>query len=374
MKAEEFSLAVKLLFENFWIIRADQPEDYNFLRRHQQFLQKEFRQRFGMNVIIRPQYIQLLKRPFELSSWMGDNGFTTTMDFALFCCGMAYVEELEADTPFMMDDLVGNLQLNVPEELAVDWNNYNHRKSLVRAVQKMEKLRLIEKIEGEVAAFEQSEENVEILFVTTVMARNFLARAPKSYSQYENFADFKKDLDQSRESLERNQLVYQKLLMSPQIQRTAENEDFFVLMRNYYRYTQEYIESHTDFHFELYRDYAAFTLEQRDNWQALFPSRQVVDEILIQLATLVRQDEIEPTAYGEVSFTKEQWEKLLQDLRKQYLSYWSKEFSQMSFSQLSQTLLRRGISWGLLRKEEDKIIVEPAFGRLVAEMRLEDDK
>ena len=63
MSPDEFRRAFKLLFENFWIIRKQQPEDYAFLRRNQLAIQKELRQRFGMNLIVRPQYIQLLKRP-----------------------------------------------------------------------------------------------------------------------------------------------------------------------------------------------------------------------------------------------------------------------------------------------------------------------
>lgn len=374
MKPEEFAFAVKLLVENFWIIREDQPENYNFLRRHQQYIQREFRQRFGLNITIRPQYIQLLKRPFHLEAWMGNNDFITPMDFTLFCCGMAFVEELETEAPFMMDELVQNLQLMVPEELVVDWNNYNHRKSLVRAVKKMEQLRLIEKIEGEVSDFEQSEQNLEILFNTTPMARAFLARAPQSYTQYGTFDAFKEDLERSRSSLERNQVIYQRLLMVPQIRRTTENEDIFALMRNYYRFTQEYVGNNTLFHFELYRDYAAFTLELRDNWQELFPSRKVVDEVLIQLATILRQEELEPTPYGEVYLTEDQWHKLVKALQVNYCTYWSKEFSEMTLKQLSDILFARGASWGLFEKLESQIIIQPAFGRLVAEMRKENDE
>ncbi|MGC6768956.1 TIGR02678 family protein [Enterococcus sp. LJL51] len=372
MKPEEFGLAVKLLVENFWIIREDQPENYNFLRRHQQYIQREFRSRFGLSITIRPQYIQLLKRPFELEAWMGNNEFSAPMDFSLFCCGMAFVEELEVEAPFMMEELIQTIQLMVPVELVVDWNNYNHRKSLVRAVKKMERLRMIKKIEGDVSAFEQSEQNLEILFTTTPMARAFLARAPQSYTQYETFDAFKEDFEQSRSSLERNQVIYQRLLMTPQIRRTPENEDIFALMRNFYRFTQDYVEINTPFHFELYRDYAAFTLEQRDNWQELFPSRQVIDEILIQLATILRQDELEVTAYGEIHLTENQWHKLVKELQVNYSDYWSKEFKELSLNQLSTALLVRGSYWKLIESAGSKIIIQAAFGRLVAEMRKEN--
>lgn len=374
MKPEELSRGLKLLFENFWIIREDQPENYNFLRRHQKELQKELRQRFGMSLIQRPQYMQLLKRPQELAPWMGDVGFSSQLDYALFCCAMAYVEDLEAGTPFMLDELVRGLSLMVPEEMEMDWTNYNHRKSLVRVMKKMIETRLIEAIQGEASDFEQSELNQDVLFMTTVQARAFLARAPQSYSEYADFSEYWQAI-QDNQHLEGNQLLYQRLLMEPVIKREPENEETFTRLRNYYHRMQEYVESNTYFQFELYRDYAAFTLEQQDSWKEIFPSRRVVDEILVQLATILRQQAYKSSPYGIITVTMEEWQTLIATLQKEYQSYWSKEFSEMTEKQLSQALLARCEEWHLIenKKEENVINIQPAFGRLVAEMRQEDE-
>lgn len=374
MKLVELNRGLKLLFENFWIIREEQPENYHFLRRHQNELQKELRQRFGMSLIQRPQYIQLLKRPQELAPWMGEIGFTSQVDYVLLCTAMAYIEELEAGTPFMLDELVRSLSLMLPEDLSIDWTNYNHRKSLVRVVKKMLEMVLIETVQGETSEFEHSELNQEVLFVTTVQARAFLARAPQSYTEYEGFAEYWQDF-QTNQHLEANQLLYQRLMLEPLIQREPENEETFTRLRNYHHRMAEYIEGNTYFKFELYRDYAAFTLEQQDSWQEVFPSRRVVDEILIQLATVLREQEWQANSYGIISLTQGQWEKLIAELQKAYHSYWSKEFSQMSLDQLSQALISRGLEWQLLRVEENKtaIKIQPGFGRLVAEMRTENE-
>lgn len=372
MKPEELRQALKLLFENFWIIRARDPENYNFLRRYQSDLKKELNQRFGMNLIIRSQYIQLLKRPHTLAPWMGASGFTTQLDYALFCCCMAYIEGLEADTPFMLDELINDLDLIIPEEIEPDWTNYNHRKSLVRALKKMLELTVIENIQGETGMFERSEENQEVLYTTTVQARAFLARAPQSYTEYQGFEDYWIDIEANR-SLEGNQLLYQRLMMEPIIERTKENEQSFVRLRNYYHHMKEYTETNTHFYYELYRDYAAFTLENRDNWQEVFPSRRVIDEILIQLATLLRKRSLEFSAYGIGQLTDTDWQALLEELKQNYQSYWSKEFKEMSIVQLSETLFARGAEWQLFDRRDDRILINPVFGRLIAEMRREDE-
>lgn len=367
MSPDEMRRAFKLLFEGFWIIRNQQPEDYTFLRRNQLVLQKELRQRFGMNLIVRPQYVQLLKRPQVLAEWMGEIGFQSILDYTLFCCAMAYVEDFEAGTPFMLNELIRDLGLLIPEETPVDWENYNHRKALVRVLKKMLDLNLIETIQGDTNAFSQSEGNQEVLFQTTPQTRAFLARAPQSYTQYENFGMFWSEV-QSSQNLEENQLLYQRLMLEPMIQRTPENEEVFNRLRNYYHWMEEYTENNTDFRFELYRDYAAFTLENRESRQEVFPSRRVIDDLMIQLATLIRKAELDSSSHGVITITQAKWSNLLLELQSNYQAYWSKEFSEMSLPQLGSALLQRGYDWGLLQENGQQIMILPTMSRLIAEM------
>lgn len=364
--------ALHLLFEHFWIIRADSPEEYQFLRRYQASLKKELRQRFGMNLIVRPQYIQLLKRPHRLAPWMGEIGFQEINDYVLFCLAMAYIEDLEAETPFMLDELTRSLDLLAPETVVLDWTNYNQRKGLVRVLKKLISLRLIETIQGDTSYFEQSEQNQEVLFATTPQARSFLARAPQSYDQYSEFTDFWEDLEANR-GLEANQVIYQRLMMEPVFLRKEETEEEFSRLRNYARYMEDFLEANTDFHFELYRDYAAFTTERRDAVKESFPSRQVIDDILIQLATAIRNSPLVADFEGYISLSIEDWQILMADLQKEYQMYWSKEFKDMTLSQLSHVLLQRGESWQLLAVEEQQVKIYPTLGRMIAEMRKENE-
>src|SRR5699024_8879627 len=124
-----------------------------------------------------------------------------------------------------------------------------------------------------------------------------------------------------------NQLLYQRLMLEPMIQRTPENEEVFNRLRNYYHWMEEYTENNTDFRFELYRDYAAFTLENRESRQEVFPSRRVIDDLMIQLATLIRKAELDPSSHGVITITQAKWSNLLLELQSNYQAYWSKEFS-----------------------------------------------
>ena len=98
-----------------------------------------------------------------------------------------------------------------------------------------------------------------------------------------------------------------------------------------------------------------------------------MDEILIQLATVVREKKFESTPYGLVLLADDQWEQLLIELKDNYQPYWSKEFAEMSLEQLCSSLLERGKNWSLFQVDESGIVINPVFGRLIAEMRLEDE-
>lgn len=372
MKPEELSQAITLLFENFWIVRETQPEEYMFLRRQQGFLQKEMKDRFGMKLIMKNQYIQLLKRPLVLQEWMGNIGFTTKVEYVVLCLSMAYVEGLEANRPFMLEELIREIELMKPERIDLDWSDYTHRKSLVSVIKKMLEFKVIETIQGETNGFAQSESQQEILFITTELARSFLSQAPKSYTQYDSFVDYWKEMSENH-YLEGNQKLFQQLMLTPYIQRTPNNEEEFVRLRNYHHHIAPYFDEKTTFHFELYRDYAALTVEQRESSDYIFPSKKVVDEIMIQLATVCRNRQLERNPYGVITLNKQEWYQLLDELQSEYRSYWSKEFSEKSIENLSKSLLEKGQDWGLLNEVGNEIKINPTFSRLIAEMRNDDE-
>lgn len=372
MKSEDLSRGLSLLFENDWIVRDSMPEDYIFLRRNQEKIKESLRERFGMNLTVKKEYIQLFKRPHQLESWMGETKLNSQLDYVLFCYAMAYLEGLEAETPFMMDEIVQDIDMNMSDTIRIDWTNYNNRKSFVRVLKHLLDIKVIEIIQGDTTSFESSEENQEILFVSTSLARVLLPRAPKAYVAYDHFSDCWTDI-QKHSVLKENQILNQRLMMEPLIQRTEYNEETFIRLRNYYPSLKKYLEDNTTFSLELYRDYAALTTENRDQTEEVFPSRKVIDEILIQLATILRKKNFASSSYGQIILSKAEWEELLQELMKTFQMYWSKEYAEMPIASLNSAILKRGNSWSLFELEANMMIINPVFGRLTAEMRSEDE-
>ncbi|MDF9298626.1 TIGR02678 family protein, partial [Geobacillus stearothermophilus] len=88
-KAKE---ALAALFEQFWIIRDQEPDLYQLVREREHVLKKYVEEKFGYRLIVHRYFAKLEKIPADPEPWMGIESFQEPLDYALFCCLMAYLE------------------------------------------------------------------------------------------------------------------------------------------------------------------------------------------------------------------------------------------------------------------------------------------
>src|SRR5699024_12733310 len=80
--------ALAILFENFWIIREQDPAGYRLIRENEKALRRYISEKFGFSFIIHKDFIKLEKVPFQPRNWMGIQEFQNPRDYAIFCCGL----------------------------------------------------------------------------------------------------------------------------------------------------------------------------------------------------------------------------------------------------------------------------------------------
>src|SRR5690625_3491588 len=135
-KAQE---ALQLLLEKFWILRLEEPELYQLVREREQVIRRYVDEKFGFNLFVHQYFIKLEKIPVIPKHWMGIQAFQDQRDYAIFCCALAYTENYAVDEQFLLSDICEEIKDMYPGEIPLDWTNYNHRRSLVRVIQQMEK-------------------------------------------------------------------------------------------------------------------------------------------------------------------------------------------------------------------------------------------
>ncbi|MFT8318857.1 MAG: TIGR02678 family protein [Sporolactobacillus sp.] len=351
------------LFENYWILRDENPELYHQLRRNERDLKRLIDEKFGLRLHSHTQFIKLEKIPTEPKSWMGLEGFQDKMDYTLFACALAFMETKEQNDYFLLSHLVEDIKESYPDPEALDWTNYRHRLSLVRVVNMLLSLRLMDKIEGDISKFAQNE-GFEALYRVTLYARYFMRSYPQDIYQYQDWHALTEDELESIGTHGRRWEVYRRLMFEPNVERTPENnEQLFNYIRVQRRSIEDFFERYTSFNFELTRDEAMLTLEERKKKYTLFPSQQARDDILLQLAGQVRKQRPARDAYGRAVLSAQEWLSLIQNLQQAFSCGWSKEYREMGSGKLAVKLLDEAISWQLAEHSGDQVVLLPALVR-----------
>ncbi len=370
-KAKE---ACECLLEQFWVRRDQEPEKYQLIREREGVLKAYFLGKLGYRLIVHRHFIKLEKTPAFPEPWMGIQDFRHPRDYAIFCCLLAYLEGKNADEQFLLSDLCEEIVALFPGDEGLDWTHYEHRKSLIRAMQFAQEQGIIKVVEGDVEQFRFQEE-YEVLYDVPAVARYFLRSYPEDLNQFTSGEEILA-ADQSTDAEDdtgarRRQRVYRQLFLSPVMYSRGSDDTDFLYLRNYRHRIQEDIESHTEFQFELYKDTALLTFAESKARYTLFPDTRAINDIVLQFADVVKRmrDEqgIAIRADGSLPVTRVDFEHWVRICRAQFGSGWSKQYRDMSDSQIARDLFAVLVEWKMAAadSQSEMILLQPLLVRLV---------
>src|SRR5690606_22033769 len=238
--------APAMLFEQFWVIREEEPEAYRLIRDRELKLKRYLQDKFGLDLIVHQHFAKLEKIPVDPQSWMGIQAFQEPMDYAIFCCALAYTEQKVVDEQFLLSDLAERIQELYNHEIPLDWTLYQHRRSLVRALKQMLELRLIKTVDGNLDLFQSSEEE-EVLYEVTVYSRYYMRSYPDDLFKFKTIKELQEQEWMRHQEDQRRKRVYRKLIMTPFVYRKSEDDPDFAYIRNFRNRLREDFEEHTPF-------------------------------------------------------------------------------------------------------------------------------
>ncbi len=355
--------AAEHLWEEFWVIREEKPEVYQIIREREAVLRAYFLDKMGFNLIVHRSFAKLEKVPAQPEAWMGIQSFKQVQDYALFCCLLAYLEGKNIDEQFLLSDICEELQGLYPGEEALDWTNYNYRKSLVRVLQTAAELGVLTVVDGNIAGFSYLE-TYEALFEVSQVSRYFM----RSYPQDLSFFNSKEEILEAEwqgaadsAGLKRRHRVFRQLFLSPVMYAQGNGDPDFLYLRNFRNRIREDIEKHTDFQFELYRNGAMLTLPEKKVRFNIFPDNKAIAEITMQFATFVRQqrekEDISLQHEGSLSLMPTDFEKWVQQCKNLYGAGWSKQYRESSLTETTRDLLKFMIEWKMARQDKETGVI-----------------
>lgn len=372
--------ALILLLERYWILREEQPEQYLLIRQYEPLLRAYLFDKCGWRLIQHPQFYKLEKIPSEPESWMGISDFQQPRDYALLCCLMAFLEEKSMEEQFLLSDLCESILAVYPhdaqEEQRLNWENYDHRRSLVRALKFAGEAGLIRPVDGDSEHFAMHRES-EVLYEATLLARYFLRLYPKDLHQYQSLQDLQsaEHFDEEAETgAGRRIRVYRQLLLTPAYNAADARPEDFAYLRAMHKRLRDELESHIGLQLEVYKDCALLTSAERIGWsQQLFPFQQSgIHAVILHLADFCRERRQSRPDWPE-TFSPVEFEKLMEECRGARGSGWTKEYRELGVSRLATVLTRELSGWKLAAVDPETgfIGLRPPFWRLAG--RYPDD-
>ncbi|MBU5267129.1 TIGR02678 family protein [Virgibacillus proomii] len=368
---EKAQAAMRILFENFWILRSKQPEAYQLIREREKVIKRYVMDKFGFDLIVHQHFIKMEKIPVQTKSWMGIQAFQEPRDYAVFCSALAFTESRTVDEQFLLTEICEEIKDLYPGDLPLDWTNYHHRKSLVRVIKQLEKLSILSVVEGEVEHFALNEEH-EVLYEVTIYARYFMRSYPKDISEYNSKEEILQGEWSRHETVDgRRKRVYRKLLLSPAVQRESENDPDFAYIRNYRNRLRDDLEEHTLFRFEIFKNAALLVADEKKQELTLFPDQKAIIDIALHFAMYIRQhqEKFSPDAFGNIRVSAVAFEQILTDLHEFYGKGWSKQYRDGSLKQTQKELTETLKSWEMLEQDHftKDYIIRPLLGRVAGQ-------
>lgn len=367
--------AAETLLEQLWVIREREPEMYQMIRERENELRNYFFEKLGYRLFVHRHFAKLEKIPAEPEAWMGIQSFQHPRDYTLLSLMLAFIEGKTVDEQFLLSELLEDIQGLFPIQDELDWNHYEHRKSLVRVLQFAQEQGIIKTIDGDIEAFHFVENN-EVLFEIPIISRYFMRSYPKDLYQFNTIDELLEAEwigDEENTGLKRRHRIYRKLLLSPVTYSNGPSDQDFLYLRNYRNRIREDIEKHTPFQFELYKNAVMLTLPEKRAKFTLFPDNRAIVDITLQFAYIVREikeKEDIPLQYdGSILLTLTDFERWVKLCQEKFGMGWSKQYREATITQTAKDLLEILEEWKMAARdiETGTIRLLPLLARLIGQ-------
>ena len=360
---------VRTLFEEFWISKNDNKEEYYRLKRDIPSFQRFVRERLGWKLILTENLLKLEKIPAHAEPFMGIQEFSEILDYCILCAVLMFLEDKEEGEQFLLSELIDYVETVLKGDITIDWTSFSQRKSLVRALQYLEKMHILRVYEGRSEHF-GSERGQEVLYENTGCSKYFASSFPMDISNFETWEDFERqkfEEIQKDKGASRLHRIYRQLSVCPAMYWNG-NEDLDSLyLKNQRQWVSKYLEENLGGTLEIHKNAAFFMLEEEDCYGRVHPRDAMLPEILLLFCAHIRQKLREGALVKQdnetIEVTPRQLSALILECRKKQKSGWSKEFREMEDDRLVATVKNYMADWMFIREEENSVVLLPAFGK-----------
>lgn len=393
MNDETIALCIDALLNNYWICKKQSNpnknpsilneeekmnEIYKLISQNKNEINKILTNNLGPEYSLwnsnNPNIFRLNKLPVSTKNNEGIIEFDNKLDYQIYYICLAFINAYNSKA-FMFDNLKDYIDRTLKKlNISIDWSKQSNRRSVTRAVTKLENLKLIwiiDAINSNIDDFEKDINNeIRILYRIEDQAGHYLPlpiiQNNQKITDYDSFEEYYSKLKRP-EYTKTTQTLLKQLLFEPVINRSEQNnESYQFLQRNTQKARntiEKFIQECTNYQLEITKNAALITLDKKKKGYNIFPSDKKEDEVLLQVLSELKS--IQPNEFGERICTNDLWLKTIMTLKEKYGKiYWSNNLDNLKTPQaISNRLINTALKYKLIKLQENNIVLLPIVER-----------
>lgn len=357
------------------------PDLYASIVRELDAVRAWYATRTGWRIVRTPAYIRLLKESVVSLPAHGWRGCMDALDYELAVWTMWYAEG-QAGSKFALSGLARSVQQHCVDAIGiprVDWTVRDHRRSLRRALEALQRLGVVDVLDGDLEAYVERG-GVEIMLSTEALLakgaafRALLVSVPDVLVAALTQCGDMTALECTRlpEFADAKQRLYRTLLLSPAALRVDDPEAFALLDDTFAREAIEVdLWTSIGWRLEVTADYATLLRPLNDVVPGLtYPGGSGIAHLALVAVTAVRdaldRAEIVADAAGRVAIARDHFATLLTDIQRDSENRFGKTTSTLRQDELLAQTVAYLTSNGMAEVERgtQRVVLSPVYGRL----------
>ena len=367
--SETINECMQLLLNNFWILKEDDLDNYYKIKRNQHLLRDYINKTLGSRLIIHDRFIKLEKVPAQALESIGLPNFILQTDYIYLCLILLFLEDKTRETYFMLSDLIDyvkNTAVALELNNVPNWTLTKERKSLKRAVNFLEKIKVIKLKDASKDDFSDNE-NAEALYISTGLSNYVMRMFNNEIFDIKQEEDFIKDewtYQNDEKGDIRKYKIYRNLIYTPCIYMNDISKSEIDYLKQLRHHISNEL-SNLNYELELTKNMALVFENENALTKDSFPNNKRISAIVLIVLTklyeLIKENKIILNEYeiGKISY--EDLYNIIINIKNKYNIYLSKTLKDLTDSAFFENILDILETYTFIRNVDNYYEILPAI-------------
>ena len=367
--SETINECMQLLLNNFWILKEDDLDNYYKIKRNQHLLRDYINKTLGSRLIIHDRFIKLEKIPAQALESIGLPNFILQTDYIYLCLILLFLEDKTRETYFMLSDLIDyvkNTAVALELNNVPNWTLTKERKSLKRAVNFLEKIKVIKLKDASKDDFSDNE-NAEALYISTGLSNYVMRMFNNEIFDIKQEEDFIRDewtYQNDEKGDIRKYKIYRNLIYTPCIYMNDISKSEIDYLKQLRHHISNEL-SNLNYELELTKNMALVFENENALTKDSFPNNKRISAIVLIVLTklyeLIKENKIILNEYeiGKISY--EDLYNIIINIKNKYNIYLSKTLKDLTDSAFFENILDILETYTFIRNVDNYYEILPAI-------------